>query len=88
MLPALALLPFLLQATPDEARAAAQALPLPVIGDGDLAHWREVVYPSGDELTFERIPWIASFAEGLRAAEREQRPLLFWAMNGHPLGCT
>lgn len=69
-------------------REAALALPLPQVGDGDLEHWREVVRPSGDELSFERVPWIASFAEGLRAADREGKPLLFWAMNGHPLGCT
>lgn len=87
--PLLVLAALLLQSPAERTeRTAAQALALPEIGDDDLAHWREIVRPAGDELTFERVPWIASFAEGLRAADRAQRPLLLWAMNGHPLGCT
>ena len=50
--------------------------------------WRERILPAGDDLTFERIPWIPTFAEGVLQADAEGRPLLFWAMNGHPLGCT
>lgn len=67
---------------------AMQALPLPELTDEDVPRWRTLVEPNGEELAFETIPWIASFAEGLRAAEAAGKPLLFWAMNGHPLGCT
>ena len=49
---------------------------------------RELVLPTAEELSYERIPWIPSFAEGIHRASEEGRPLLFWAMNGHPLGCT
>jgi hypothetical protein len=68
--------------------AAAHALSLPTLTDADVAPWGAWIRPSAEELAFEEIPWIASFAEGLRAAERAGKPLLFWAMNGHPLGCT
>jgi hypothetical protein len=34
------------------------------------------------------VPWLASFAEGVRAADAARKPLLLWIMNGHPLGCT
>lgn len=67
---------------------AMQALPLPELTDEDLPRWVAAIEPNGEELAFETIPWIASFAEGLRAAETAGKPLLFWAMNGHPLGCT
>jgi len=66
-----------------------QELPaLPELVHADIARWREHVRPSAEELGFEALPWIPSFSEGLKAASAQGRPLLFWAMNGHPLGCT
>ena len=77
-----------LQAATEDPAAAARRVPMPELRAADLPRWREHLRPSGDELAFERIPWIADFAEGVRRADAEGRPLLFWAMNGHPLGCT
>jgi hypothetical protein len=34
------------------------------------------------------MPWLLTFGEGMLAASEQEKPLLFWAMNGHPLGCT
>ena len=34
------------------------------------------------------IPWQADLAEARRKAARENKPLLMWIMDGHPLGCT
>jgi len=67
---------------------AMRALELPLLADDDLETWREFLAPRPEELGFEELPWIASFGEGLRAASEAGKPLLFWAMNGHPLGCT
>jgi len=53
-----------------------------------LDRWRAFVRPSDAELAYAEIPWIADLAGGLAAAAREGKPLLLWAMNGHPLGCT
>ena len=50
--------------------------------------WRDHLAPAPDELRWESIPWHPTFAEGLLAADSAGKPLLFWAMNGHPLGCT
>jgi len=61
-------------------------VPLPT--QGNSLAWRQHILPSPNELEYEKIPWIDSFAEGLLAANAQQKPLLFWAMNGHPLGCT
>jgi hypothetical protein len=66
----------------------AAAGPPGEIAAADLARWHALVRPRERELAWERIPWIPSFAEGLACAAAEGRPLLFWAMNGHPLGCT
>jgi len=50
--------------------------------------WKTYILPTSDELGHEALPWLPTFGEGMLAASEQQRPLLFWAMNGHPLGCT
>lgn len=50
--------------------------------------WREYITPPENELRWKSIPWRTSFREGMLDADRFQKPLLLWAMNGHPLGCT
>ena len=54
----------------------------------EVAVWREHVLPTAEESRWESIPWIPSFSGGLLAAQEQGRPFVFWAMNGHPLGCT
>ncbi len=44
--------------------------------------------PTEQDLAWNRIPWRTSFQEGLLEAGEKQKPMLLWAMNGHPLGCT
>ena len=66
--------------------AAAPRVPLPTIAN--VAAWRDHILPTADELRWQQIPWRQSFGDGIRAADEAGRPLLFWAMNGHPLGCT
>lgn len=75
---------FALLAAPQQERAPA----LLELEPAQLEAWREHVRPDAAELAFEALPWIPSFSEGLERADEEGRPLLFWAMNGHPLGCT
>lgn len=65
-----------------------QLLPLPALEAASLGAWREHIRPSPAELAYAGVGWIPSFAAGLRRADADGRPLLFWAMNGHPLGCT
>ena len=50
--------------------------------------WRDYIKPPANELRWKSIPWRTSFTKGMLDADRFQKPLLLWAMNGHPLGCT
>ncbi len=72
------------------------SLPAPALQDyaaprptsDNAAGWREHILPSAAETRYEAIPWLMTFGEGVLAAQEQQKPLLFWGMNGHPLGCT
>ena len=59
-----------------------------VLNDDTLAAWRSFIVPRADERQDEQIDWAPSLADGLRRAHEQQKPLLLWMMNGHPLGCT
>ena len=50
--------------------------------------WRNYIKPKATDLAWTQIPWRSSFQEGLAESYRAQKPMLLWAMNGHPLGCT
>ena len=50
--------------------------------------WRNYITPTKNESLWKSIPWRSSFRQGLLDAIEDQKPLLLWAMNGHPLGCT
>ena len=52
------------------------------------AEWKAYILPRPAEVGHEVLPWLPTFGEGFLAASEAQKPLLFWAMNGHPLGCT
>lgn len=54
----------------------------------NLARWREYLSPSKEELAWQQVPWRASFWSGVVAAQELDKPVLLWAMNGHPLACT
>src|SRR5690606_15033364 len=54
----------------------------------DLAACRDLVLPTADELAFDRLGWRPSLAVAALEADAADLPVLLWAMNGHPLGCT
>ncbi len=79
--------------------APVQTSPVPVTGEAaaleslelrrsDLAEWRAHLLPGEVDMRFARIPWEPTFLDGVRLASEQDRPLLLWLMNGHPLGCT
>jgi hypothetical protein len=42
--------------------------------------------PQGERWT--EIPWQIDLLAAREKARRENKPLLMWVMDGHPLGCT
>ena len=58
------------------------------LNDQNYAEWRKHILPDTGELAWEQIPWATTFKDGVVAADAAGKPLLLWAMNGHPLGCT
>lgn len=50
--------------------------------------WRDHILPFEADLSWREIPWLTTFQDGVLDANHRNLPLLFWTMNGHPLGCT
>jgi hypothetical protein len=56
--------------------------------DENFEHWKQYIQPTAEELQWQEIQWETSFWDAVRRAQREDKPILMWAMNGHPLACT
>ena len=50
--------------------------------------WYSYILPKESELTWRMIGWRATLGEAWLEAREKDRPILLWAMNGHPCGCT
>jgi hypothetical protein len=50
--------------------------------------WYKYIIPKESELTWRKIGWRPTLGEAWIEAQKQDKPILFWAMNGHPLGCT
>ena len=60
----------------------------PELNDRTFASWRDRIRPRPAERSFETVPWLPTFWDGVMTAQKEDKPILLWAMNGHPLACT
>ena len=49
---------------------------------------RDEILPRKDEERWREIPWRTSTWEAVVEAAATEKPVLLWAMNGHPLACT
>lgn len=49
---------------------------------------RDDILPSKEELKFLDIPWEIRLWDAIVRAQKEEKPILFYAMNGHPMACT
>lgn len=74
--------------TPAPPPPAAPVDPVPVLDASTFgAHWQHVV-PTDEEMQWRAIPWLGTLAEAVVQAHAQDKPILLWAMNGHPLACT
>lgn len=44
--------------------------------------------PKPEEMAWQAIRWQPSLAAAVPVARAAGKPILLWAMNGHPLACT
>ena len=54
----------------------------------EYGKWRAYLLPSASEQSHRTIPWRASVLHGLIDAQKQDKPILLFLMNGHPLGCS
>jgi hypothetical protein len=74
----------------DTSRAVSISAPgqVPVLDDQSFGRWRDYVLPQPKEELYLEIPWREAFYIAVNEGRDTDRPILLWAMNGHPLGCT
>ncbi len=49
---------------------------------------RDAVVPAAAEMRWRQVPWRATLWDGVIDAQKAEKPILLWAMNGHPLACV
>jgi len=71
----------------EEAKRPADKAP-GELNDKTLPLWRDRIRPGTEERAYDTVKWLPTFWEAVIAAQKKDRPILLWAMNGHPLACT
>jgi hypothetical protein len=56
--------------------------------EASFEEFRQAILPSEEEQRWLAIDWRATFWDAVQEARDLDRPVLLWAMNGHPLACT
>ncbi|MFP6866566.1 MAG: hypothetical protein VCA35_11535 [Roseibacillus sp.] len=62
--------------------------PAPKLTDGNLRKWGDFIRPSEEDLAWRGVRWHRHLDEAAEEARQLGRPILLWAMNGHPCGET
>jgi hypothetical protein len=70
------------------ATAAEPENTAPTLTDANLQTWLDYIRPKKEELGYRAIPWQRTLWDAVVEAQRADKPILLWAMNGHPLACT
>ncbi|MCC7510001.1 MAG: hypothetical protein IT464_11625 [Planctomycetes bacterium] len=46
------------------------------------------IMPSAEEEAWRKLAWRTTFWQGVMDANKEDKPVMLYTMNGHPFGCT
>ena len=49
---------------------------------------RDQIVPARDELKWLDVGWRPTLWDAMVEAQKDDKPILVWAMNGHPLACV
>ncbi len=58
------------------------------LNDKSYEKLRDQIAPSKEEVAWLAIPWHVSLWDAVIEAQKQEKPVLLYAMNGHPLACT
>lgn len=61
---------------------------LPELNEQNFDKLMQHIQPTKQEGRWQEIPWRNTFWDAVQEANRAEKPILLWGMNGHPLGCT
>lgn len=61
---------------------------LPELNSATFNAYRLAIEPSESEVAYLQIDWYSQLRRAVRQADRSEKPLLIYMMNGHPLACT
>lgn len=75
-------------ATVAQAQQPQQQAQAPQPTEASFARWKQYLQPSAQDQRWQEISWHPVFWEGVQHARSQDKPILLWVMNGHPLGCT
>ena len=70
------------------AALVASSLTAPDLQEETFNTWYRSILPKQSELAWRTIGWRGTLGEAWLEAQQKDMPILLWAMNGHPLGCT
>jgi hypothetical protein len=61
---------------------------MPVLEGSSWDSWKTKIETDEAETNFLKIPWRIRFLTAMQEAQRLEKPVMLFVMNGHPLGCT
>ena len=70
------------------AAARPDDVEVPALTGESFVRWLEFLRPAPGEQAWTAIPWRATFWDAVVESQAADKPILLWAMNGHPLACT
>ena len=71
-------------ATPPDSALAASPVTAPELNDASLKKIADLIRPTDAESGWKKVGWRTKFWPAVLEAQELQRPILLWAMNGHP----
>ncbi len=59
-----------------------------VLTDATYEEIKAQIIPPALTESAQKIPWVADLWTAVVYAQQQDKPILLWVMNGHPLACT
>ena len=63
-------------------------LQAPTLDGSNFKQWYTAIMPTAEECSFQDLNWRPSLWSAVAEANKQDKPILLWTMNGHPLACT